>query len=139
VHWLVQNRTAWIESDGGEAVQVARTGSFGSGVRPIVAKCCTPTTLRLAISGTIRPRPRRSAPLSGRRHGSSRHPPLGENSRFFPSNREFRRFCPDDGHLAAKTASQIKPLPVTSRSTANRELTPAEPGIKFAEPGIKSS
>jgi len=30
---------------------------------------------------------------------------------------------------------QIKPLPANSRSDANREFAPAEPGIKLAEPG----
>ncbi len=127
------DRVRWRRSGAGSA-----TGSFGSGARqPVAAKGCTPTMLRLAISGTIRPRPTQIGAVIGA--APRLVPPLGANSRFFPSNREFRRFCPDDGHLAAKTARQIKPLPVNSRSTANREFTPAEPGIKFAEPGIISS
>jgi hypothetical protein len=37
--------------------------------------------------------------------------------------------------LAAKTVKQIKSLLANSRSDANREYVPAEPGIKLAEPG----
>jgi hypothetical protein len=49
-------------------------------------------------------------------------PPLGQNSRLFPWNREFCRFAPRNRRLSAKTVRQIKPLPVNSRSTDNREF-----------------
>jgi hypothetical protein len=38
--------------------------------------------------------------------------------------------------LAVRRVRQIKPLRANSRSSANRELAPAEPGIKLAEPGV---
>ena len=74
------------------------------------------------------------AALGRLRHG--RFSPLGQNSRFFPSNREFRRFCSRNRCLAEKTVRQIKLLPANSRTSANREFAPAQPGIKLAEPRI---
>ena len=68
-------------------------------------------------------------------HGQSALRLAGKNCRFFPSKREFSRFSPRNRRLAAKTVKQIKSLPANSRSDANREYVPAEPGIKLAEPG----
>jgi hypothetical protein len=51
--------------------------------------------------------------------------PVGEHSRFFPSKREFRRFSPANRQFIVKTPKQIKLLPANSRSTVNREFTPA--------------
>jgi hypothetical protein len=55
---------------------------------------------------------------------------------FSRRNREICRFSPRNRHLAAKTVRQIRPLPANSRGSANREFTPAQPGIKLAELGI---
>jgi hypothetical protein len=60
----------------------------------------------------------------------------GQYSRFLPSNRVYCGFSPRNCRFAEKTASQIKPLPENSRSSANREFSPAEPGLKVPEPGI---
>jgi hypothetical protein len=88
----------------------------------------------LATNGTIGARQLRSEPLSGS-CATARSDGQGQNSRFFPPSREFRRFSPDNRRLAAKTVRQINRLPANSRSTANREFTPVQSGIKFAEPG----
>jgi hypothetical protein len=61
---------------------------------------------------------------------------IGQNSRYFPLNREFSRICPDHRRLPAKTMRQISTLPIDSRSGVNREFKTAQSGIKFAEPGI---
>jgi hypothetical protein len=58
------------------------------------------------------------------------------NSRFFPFKREIHRFCPKKRRSVAKTASQIIVLRANSRSRPYREFPLAQPGIKFAEPGI---
>jgi len=48
-----------------------------------------------------------------------------QHSRFFPWNREFRRFAPSNRRLVEKMMKQIKPLPANFRSRANREFAPA--------------